>query len=802
MKDKVWFFVATSPYYTSTRRSVDFGGNWGVQDFTTDRQTYFSTARIDALVAKNLRVFGSWLYQYQRGSGVYVPNADSYNGLYNSSVSSPLTNFNHGIGFVSPNQTINVGADWTISPTLVATTRFGHFFANYADRGWPTGPVFNWRTNGTSATAVDLAGAQISSIAPQLAQTSGYLSAAVTDIYTRDADKHDQFNQDIAWFKSGLLGTHNFKAGYLLNHLSNDTLDAYNGPLTRVYAGTSTKYAVAGSTGIANCTAIIAANATGTNANGQPNVSDGGAYADGDVTGCTGEYGFIVLRDIATSGKASSYNHGLYAQDSWQILKGLTVNVGVRFDKEYLPSYSTTNTAHVIDFGWGKKFSPRIGVAWDPTKQGKMKIFGSYGVFYDVMKLNVARDSFGGSYWHNCAYALNTPDLSSIVPAYADGHYCAGTGDGTFQGGVVPSGLKFIENINYRANALELVDPNIKPYRQHETVFGVSYQIAKSWALNVTWDRRRLDHAIEDMGVLDSEGNENFFVGNPGEGVDKYVTDCASCPVNIKAARSYDGVEFRLNKSFSEHWYGLASYTYSKLRGNYAGLTNTDLADGGSGGRDNPNDNRAFDEPYFQFNSHGQSSSGPLATDRPNTFKFAGYYQLPWGHKTQTTTIGLFQQIFSGSPLSSYMDVGDGGADGGFPVYLEGRGKWIDIAQDTAGNLTVTGVRERRTAAFLQTDASFSHEFKFGEGKRVSFDANITNLFNQHAVLTYYSQINSSTQGYYLQPGGGFDYATLMSAYDYKTLLNTDSISLSSRYNKPLYWQQGRLIRLKLSYSF
>ena len=35
-----------------------------------------------------------------------------------------------------------------------------------------------------------------------------------------------------------------------------------------------------------------------------------------------------------------------------------------------------------------------------------------------------------------------------------------------------------------------------------------------------------------------------------------------------------------------------------------------------------------FDEPYFQYNAQGGSSSGLLPTDRPNTLKADGYYQF------------------------------------------------------------------------------------------------------------------------------------------------------------------------------
>ena len=93
----------------------------------------------------------------------------------------------------------------------------------------------------------------------------------------------------------------------------------------------------------------------------------------------------------------------------------------------------------------------------------------------------------------------------------------------------------------------------------------------------------------------------------------------------IPAARSYDGVEFRLTKATSHHWFGMFSYTYSQFRGNYTGLTSSDISDGGAGGRNSPNNSRAFDEPYFQWNARWFFQR-LLPTDRPNTLKGYAYY--------------------------------------------------------------------------------------------------------------------------------------------------------------------------------
>jgi len=101
---------------------------------------------------------------------------------------------------------------------------------------------------------------------------------------------------------------------------------------------------------------------------------------------------------------------------------------------------------------------------------------------------------------------------------------------------------------------------------------------------------------------------------------------------------------------------GMFSYTYSRLWGNYSGLTTTDFGDGFAG-RNAPNNSRSFDEPYFSWDANGQSSSGLLATDRPHAFKGYGYYELNEGHHN-ATDFGVFSYLYSGSPETSILDVG------------------------------------------------------------------------------------------------------------------------------------------------
>jgi hypothetical protein len=94
---------------------------------------------------------------------------------------------------------------------------------------------------------------------------------------------------------------------------------------------------------------------------------------------------------------------GFFAQDQWRIKPNLTLNYGVRYDVEFLPTFPASNsiaaaaqTALGITQGIPRdnnNIAPRVGIAWDPFKTGKTVLRASYGMFYDHPLLGLAFDS-------------------------------------------------------------------------------------------------------------------------------------------------------------------------------------------------------------------------------------------------------------------------------------------------------------------------------------------------------------------------------------------------------------------------
>jgi hypothetical protein len=293
------------------------------------------------------------------------------------------------------------------------------------------------------------------------------------------------------------------------------------------------------------------------------------------------------------------------------------------------------------------------------------------------------------------------------------------------------------------------------------------------------------------------------------------------------AIRNYDGVEIRLTKGTSKGWAGMFSYTYSRLWGNYTGLTTTDQNDGNAAGRNSPDTSRAFDEPFYYYGANGKSNDGVLPTDRPNALKGNVYYSLPW--KGMTTTFGLFQFAYQGSPMTSYIDLT--AAPLGIPfesAYIYGRGNWVNTTLDpTTGAITLGTPYSRRTPWFTQTDFNIAHAFKVNKNndrELLRFDANVSNLFNQHSVVQYYAGLNSQQAASALHPGfdgagnpisladGAFLYQTLMGGYNPQQWINgvpatgttaaIPPVTQSSQYGRPNQYQLLRNMRLGVTFSF
>ncbi|REK16451.1 MAG: hypothetical protein DWQ43_05515 [Acidobacteria bacterium] len=700
LKDRVWFKVDYAPQIFEGSRTVDYydtdSPSRTIQEtHTFDAKTtrQYAFARVDAQPISSLRVFGTFLWNPIIADGLFPSSTE---GL---SVSSPnITPAQYALrGGRQNSNAYNAQATWTPLNWVVLNFRHGESFQNekIGSYGITAGQRFAISTgspiNPCDASAFNWPG----TVEYCRGFNTGANNVLVFDVSTRTT-----YDADASFVGINAGGRHNIKVGWQRNQLYNNVDDGYTSSgYTLLYFGGA----------LINYTGL----------QGLP-LCDFQNINPNDTT-CS--LGAARLVRIGTAGEASSDNDGIFVQDSWQIANRFTANIGIRFENELVPSFGDPDTTTDIKFGWGDKIAPRLGFAYDLTGDGKTKVFASYGWFYDRFKYELPRGLFGAEVWID-NWGDTTP-ARGISPFNYTLQAMIGNRPIMFGGECPtanPQGWAICERDNrvpsnsVGANPFEgagAVDPDLKAMRQSEFTIGFERELGNNFLFKARFTHKQLDQAIEDIGAFNSEGSEAYVIGNPGQGLACEVAQSGGFPCT-KAERKYDAVELTVDKrgtAFgSNNYFFNATYTWSRLFGNYSGLASSDEL-----GRTSPNVNRFFDLPMLGWTAGGEPDNGLLGTDRTHVFKAYGGYTFDWNDNgVNATTVSAFTTAQSGVPLTTV-----------YSLY----------------NVSTSILFERgdlgRSEMFTETDLFVSHKYKFGRDNRVTFEPyiEIRNLFDERNEL-------------------------------------------------------------------
>jgi outer membrane receptor protein involved in Fe transport len=349
-----------------------------------------------------------------------------------------------------------------------------------------------------------------------------------------------------------------------------------------------------------------------------------------------------------------------YIQDQWQILPNLTVNAGLRWEQQvgyvagFLQNTVAPDTGEKIPevaFQLDNLIAPRIGFIYDPTQEGKAKLFGHWGRFYENIPMDMNVRSFGGEVAlsaargvdgsgtlnNTCPYDHSTPNLAAMV------QQCP-VGRSQLLGG-----------------GIDYVAPGMEGQYTQELIFGAEYEILPDFTLGANYIHRTLPVVIEDMST---DGGNTYFIGNPSVNYDDAAAkldmqaDSTADP-SLKAlyqaranqlravkyydppSRNYDALQLTAKKRPTSNSLVQATYTYSRARGNYPGLFSTET------NQLDPNITSQYDLPDLMPNRYG-----PSGLDRPHSLKVDGFYQ--WSlDKAGVLVTGVSFRAQSGIPANT-----------------------------------------------------------------------------------------------------------------------------------------------------
>lgn len=689
LKDRIWFFAAYTPQIFTETRTINYLDEFTrtatgrVETYRAKQIDEFTFLRVDASPFSKLRLTGTYTWNPISVRGGIPSWVSALSVPPQLAGSNPLVDgaaYINNTGGRQNSQSVTGTAVYSINNNFHISARAGHYFLNEKLGTYGQGDI-------------DIARVTCSASSPQqfpagfgcVRGTNNGIPLVSNTKY--DATTRDTFDVD-GTFLTSFGGRHEFKGGYQSNKIGNTVDSKTTDQIVLRFGQTIASYSAT------------------------------------TIPSAPGALGAGLLRIFGTQGDVSSKNEGIFIQDKWQPTNRLTFNLGIRTERENVPSFAPGLPG--IKFDFADKMAPRLGVAYDLTGDGKTKVSAFYGLFYDRFKYELPRGSFGGDIFHDFFYEIFAGDTlasftrNSILGGglnFVPGGSCPSTTTPIFGKVRCDQDLRIPSNAGLPLTEAGGIDPDIKAFQQSEFTVTFERDLGRNLLFSGRFTHKQVEHTIEDAGFPNASGSEYYIIGNPGEGL--YAQQAAAFGLQaLKPVRKYDALELRLDRRFANNYYFNLNYTYGRLFGNYSGLASSD-----EDGRLSPNVNRYFDQPQAGWTVAGGPDTGLLSTDRPHVVKFNGAYSLDWlkmfkGAAGNSTDFEIFTTFQSGTPLTSVISLN--GID---TVVLTKRG---DLG---------------RTEMYSQTDFALRHRYRFGNDNRFTLvgEIDILNLFNEANVLNKYN---------------------------------------------------------------
>ncbi len=260
-------------------------------------------------------------------------------------------------------------------------------------------------------------------------------------------------------------------------------------------------------------------------------------------------------------------------------------------------------TRQTLIFPVHHDFAPRFGISWRPTGSDKVVIRSGYGIFYDLPNFN------------NQHFVDNNPVFSpSQLLTTNKGQAPVATTETVFGGAGIPK-------LTDQFISLYVEPHYLAPYFQQWS-FGIQDQFAADWAVDVAY----IGTKGTKLGNLHIHGNQ-AEPGTTDQALRRpYVDLGTSLYTTSDAASSYNSLQFKLTKRFTQGLSFLTAYTYSKALDNAEGDEGFGAGAGGS--------NEAQDDNNLAF------EWGRSYTDARQRIVVSLVYDLPFGQGKQFVNQG------------------------------------------------------------------------------------------------------------------------------------------------------------------
>jgi len=416
--------------------------------------------------------------------------------------------------------------------------------------------------------------------------------------------------------------------------------------------------------------------------------------------------------------KASAW----YIEDSWQISDSFSATVGLRNE-----SFENLNANGDVFIKIDDQLAPRLAFVWSPGGNADSRVFANWGRYHIPVASNTNVRLSGAELGIQRFFVWDGAiEANTIAPVNRDA-------EGIPTSQEIGSVIVFANGVT--PDSSQLTDQTIEPMYQDEWLLGYERAFGDDFVVSARIIHRELASGIDDVLIdeaVDALGYEHtgdaggYVMTNPGTDItipydrfDTGVLETTTFPADLlgypKADRTYDAIEFTLEKNFSDRWGGMMSYTWSKGKGNSEGYVKSD------NGQDDAGITQDFDQPSLMDGAYGY-----LPNDRRHKFKAFGSFEA-----TEKLLLGASLSISSGRPINMF------GVEhpSGTPIY----GDTYYIQDPTSGELRqVPRGTAGRTDWVVKLDLSAIYYINLGDRADLELRAEVFNVMDNQSVQERY----------------------------------------------------------------
>lgn len=412
----------------------------------------------------------------------------------------------------------------------------------------------------------------------------------------------------------------------------------------------------------------------------------------------------IAYRGILDPAQRTDFRtNSAYVNDTWRVNNRLTLNIGLRYDAN---NGTDAGGAEVVT---GDRWSPRLGLSWDLTGNGKWIFNASVGRYTSAIMYTIANAGTSGGRPVEITYLYTGPPVSAAELG-SNGAAIEAVFDWFFN---IYGGLDNPDNF-----FLPPVVPGLTPQIGEDLNSPYVDEISVGFAVR-----------LGNRGVMRAEYvHRKYAEFYAGETVpNRWVESPLTGPLDLTIyeneddllERKYDGLIARIQYRLGDRWSFGGNWTWSHAVGNWDGESAGSSAFAGD-----VTEYQEYKDPSWS------SPRGNLAVDQRHKLRVWAIWDAV-ATRRHNLSVSLLQNFFSGTPYSAV-----GIIDNSLGLeHIENPGY---ITPPPLLDYYFSGRGEYTTDSIASTDVALNYSFFIPSGSRrveIFVQPEVLNLFNETGVV-------------------------------------------------------------------